>query len=115
MKPQGPGTRRQGLGTRDEGLGVLVFVALLGAAPAFAQAGAAARPASDSAQRSAPPALDLTAVSLPVPVAGRLVAITNATIMTASSGTIAKGTIVIRDGKIAAVGPDVAVPAGAKV
>ena len=62
-----------------------------------------------------PSTLDLTAVSLPVPPAGRLVAITNATIMTASKGTIQKGTIVIRDGKIAAVGADVTVPAGAKV
>jgi hypothetical protein len=61
------------------------------------------------------PALDLSAVSLPIPAAGRLVAITNATIMTASGATIPKGTIVIRDGKIAAVGADVAVPAGAKV
>ena len=60
---------------------------------------------------SAPPnapaqTLDLTAVSLPIPAAGKLVAITNATIMTASNGTIEKGTIVIRDGKIAAVGAD---------
>src|ERR671921_1064324 len=70
--------------------------------------------ATPPAQPNAP-ALDLTAVSLPVPAAGKLVAITNATIMTASNGTIQKGTIVIRDGKIAAVGADVAVPAGAKV
>ena len=43
-------------------------------------------------------------LSYPIPAAGRLVAITNATIMTASNGTIPKGTIVIRDGRIAAVG-----------
>jgi len=52
---------------------------------------------------------------MPVPPAGKLVAITNATIMTASNGTIPRGTIVIRDGKIAAVGANVAVPAGATV
>ncbi|MBW8838946.1 MAG: amidohydrolase family protein [Gemmatimonadetes bacterium] len=78
---------------------------LLAATSAFAQAG--------SAQQQQQ--LDLTAVSLPIPPAGKLVAITNATIMTASNGTIEKGTIVIRDGKIAAVGTDVQVPAGAKI
>src|SRR5687767_7869111 len=54
-------------------------------------------------------------LSYPIPPAGRLVAITNATIMTASKGTIANGTIVIRDGKIAAVGAGIPVPAGAQV
>jgi imidazolonepropionase-like amidohydrolase len=55
------------------------------------------------------------ALAVPVPRAARLVAVTNATIMTASRGTIARGTILIRDGKIAAVGADVTVPAGAEV
>jgi imidazolonepropionase-like amidohydrolase len=54
-------------------------------------------------------------LAYPIPPAARLVAITNATIMTASKGTIPKGTIVIRDGKIAAVGADVAVPNGAQL
>ncbi len=53
--------------------------------------------------------------AMPVPPVGRLVAITNATIMTASHGTIPHGTILIRDGRIAAVGADVQVPAGAQV
>jgi imidazolonepropionase-like amidohydrolase len=52
---------------------------------------------------------------MPIPPAATLVAITNATILTASHGTIENGTIVIRNGKIAAVGKDVAVPAGAQV
>jgi imidazolonepropionase-like amidohydrolase len=39
----------------------------------------------------------------------------NATILTVSHGTIENGSILIRDGKIAAVGPNVAVPAGAAV
>jgi len=43
------------------------------------------------------------------------VAITHATILTITHGTIQNGTIVIRDGKIAAVGTDVAVPSGATV
>ncbi len=54
-------------------------------------------------------------LAIPVPPAGRLVAITNATIMTASHGTIPRGTILIRDGRIAEVGPNVQVPAGAQV
>jgi len=54
-------------------------------------------------------------LSLPIPAAGTLVAITNATIITASHGTIEKGTILIRNGKIAALGKDVAVPAGAQL
>jgi imidazolonepropionase-like amidohydrolase len=53
--------------------------------------------------------------TMPIPPAAHLVAITNATILTVSHGTIPRGTIVIREGKIAAVGADVAVPAGAQV
>ena len=66
-------------------------------------------------QRPAPRDTATKRLSYPIPPAARLVAITNATIMTAAKGTIPKGTIVIRDGKIAAVGADVAVPAGAQV
>ncbi len=43
------------------------------------------------------------------------VAITNARIYTISGPVIERGTVVIRDGKIAAVGASVAVPAGARV
>ena len=53
--------------------------------------------------------------TMPIPPAAHLVAITNATILTVSHGTIPHGTVVIREGKIAAVGADVAVPAGAQV
>ncbi len=42
-------------------------------------------------------------------------ALTNARIETVTHGVIAKGTVVIRDGLIAAVGADVAVPADARV
>jgi imidazolonepropionase-like amidohydrolase len=62
---------------------------------------------------SARPALPT--LRMPIPPAGTLVAITNATILTASHGTIEQGTILIRNGKIAAIGKDVTVPAGAQV
>jgi len=42
-----------------------------------------------------------------------VVAIRNGTILTATRGTIANGTVLIRDGKIAAVGTNVSIPAGA--
>jgi imidazolonepropionase-like amidohydrolase len=54
-------------------------------------------------------------LSYPIPPAAKLVAITNATIMTAAKGTIPRGTVLIRDGKIAAVGSNVSVPNGAQV
>jgi imidazolonepropionase-like amidohydrolase len=44
-----------------------------------------------------------------------IVVIKDATILTVSHGNIAKGSILIRNGKIAEVGPTVAVPAGATV
>ena len=55
--------------------------------------------------------------SSPAPFpAGKPVAITGATILTVGpAGTIENGTLLIRDGKIAAVGKDVAVPEGAVV
>ncbi|MEX0691427.1 MAG: amidohydrolase family protein, partial [Gemmatimonadales bacterium] len=71
------------------------------------------RAARDTAAAPAAPA------TIPLPPAeiprGRLVAITNATILTAANGTIANGTIVIRDGRIAALGANVPVPNGATV
>ncbi len=73
--------------------------------------------AAPAAARQTPAGWDSTAgaLALPIPPAARLVAITNATIMTAAAGTIEKGTILIRDGKIAAVGANVTVPAGAEI
>ncbi|MEW6322719.1 MAG: amidohydrolase family protein [Acidobacteriota bacterium] len=48
--------------------------------------------------------------------AGRIVAITGGTVLTVTRGTIANGTVVLRDGRIAAVGgPDTAVPQGAEI
>ncbi len=79
----------------------------------------ALRAGSALAQQSAPTAAadpwNGTPLRIPVPAAAKLVAITNATILTASHGTIQNGTIIIRDGKIAAMGTNVAVPAGAQI
>jgi imidazolonepropionase-like amidohydrolase len=47
--------------------------------------------------------------------ADTVVAIRGATILTATKGTIANGTIVLRGGKIAAVGANVSIPAGAEI
>ena len=44
-----------------------------------------------------------------------VVAIRNGTIITATRGTIANGTVLVRDGKIAAVGTNVSIPDGADV
>jgi imidazolonepropionase-like amidohydrolase len=54
---------------------------------------------------------------LPVEAApGATLALVGGTLLTVSpQGTIEKGTILVRDGKIAALGKDVAVPAGARV
>jgi imidazolonepropionase-like amidohydrolase len=55
-------------------------------------------------------------VSPPPLPAGKAVAITGGTVLTAGpQGAIAPGTVLIRDGRIAAVGKDVAVPEGAAV
>jgi imidazolonepropionase-like amidohydrolase len=44
-----------------------------------------------------------------------VIAITHATILTVTRGTVTDGTVVLRDGRIAAVGAHVAVPDGARV
>jgi len=71
-----------------------------------------------SAQQAAPAvqaSASLEPLALAAPPAGTLVAITNANIMTATRGNIMNGTILIRNGKIAEVGTNVTVPAGARV
>src|SRR3954469_17647727 len=58
----------------------------------------------------------LTALAVaPAAVPAQDVAIRNATIITIANGDIENGTIVVRNGKIAAVGKNVAVPAGVRV
>ena len=63
-------------------------------------------------------ALLFLASSVWVPAADQdpgVIVIRDATILTASHGTIAKGSVLIRDGKIAEVGPAVVVPPGATI
>jgi len=56
------------------------------------------------------------AAAIAAPAAAETVAVTNARILTAGpAGEIARGTVVLRDGKIAAVGAGAQVPAGARV
>ncbi len=93
-------------------IGGLTAACALVASTAMAQSGGAAAPPAATPNDGWTGA---GALNMPIPPAAKLVAITNATILTASHGTIEKGTIIIRDGKIAAVGADVAVPAGAQV
>ena len=87
----------------DFQLGILSAAAF---APASTSAaGASARPAPAAPAR----------VAAPVPATGDAVAITNARILPVSGPAIERGTIVIRGGRIAAVGASVAVPSGARV
>jgi imidazolonepropionase-like amidohydrolase len=60
-------------------------------------------------------ALLLAAAAAPPAGTAQDLAIRNATILTVTQGTIENGTIVVRNGRIAAVGADVAVPAGMRV
>lgn len=99
--------RNMGDGRREMATSALAILLL--STTALAQGG----PAGPGAQ--APSAATTAPFTMPVPPAGRLVAITNATIMTASHGTIQRGTVLIRDGRITAVGENVDVPAGAQV
>jgi imidazolonepropionase-like amidohydrolase len=58
----------------------------------------------------------LSALLAAAPAAGETTAIVGATVLTVSkAGNLDKATVLIRDGKIAAVGADVKVPAGARV
>lgn len=60
--------------------------------------------------------LAVLAAAIASPAVAQTVAVTNARILTAGpAGEIASGTVVLRDGKIAAVGAGVAIPAGAQV
>jgi imidazolonepropionase-like amidohydrolase len=62
-------------------------------------------------------ALALSAVSIvsAAPAMAQDVAIRNATVLTVANGTIENATVVVRDGKITAVGRDVQVPQGVRV
>jgi imidazolonepropionase-like amidohydrolase len=55
------------------------------------------------------------AVAVALPAQAATVAIVNARILNPGAAEIASGTVLIRDGKVAAVGADIAAPAGAQV
>lgn len=61
-----------------------------------------------------PASLVLVAAFAAAPASGQTVAIVGGTVHTVSGPDIPNGTVLIRDGRIAAVGPAVEVPAGAK-
>ena len=80
-------------------------------APAAPGTPAAQAPGQGKGLVPAPP----PARPLPPPTEGPAIAIINARIHPVTSASIAKGTILIRGNRIAAVGADVAVPQGARV
>ncbi|HEX2059641.1 MAG TPA: amidohydrolase, partial [Thermoanaerobaculia bacterium] len=57
----------------------------------------------------------LAALALALPLFAEDTLIRNATILTITNGTIANGSVLIRNGKIAAVGTNVTAPANARV
>ena len=59
--------------------------------------------------------LSVALLCVPTILAAQDVAIRNATLITIARGDIANGTIVVRGGKITAIGPNVAIPAGMRV
>jgi imidazolonepropionase-like amidohydrolase len=83
-----------------------------GAQPAVASADSAPRRRRAAAEVG--PLVPMTDDRGPY-AANRVTLIRNATILTVTNGTIENGSILIRDGKIAAVGKDVAAPAGATI
>ena len=61
-------------------------------------------------------AVALATLAIGAPAHAATVAITNARVLTAGpGGEIANGTVVVRDGKIVAIGAGLAAPAGAQV
>ena len=84
------------------------------ACAAFVSCGVAAALAQGPPAAARPGAQRAPARSLPV-APSETVAITNARVLPVSGPPIDRGTVIIRAGKIAAVGASVAVPAGARV
>ena len=96
--------------------------AVVTTSPAWAQAGAARPPAPDTAKKPA----SYVAGALSTPNAdpfpstykareSRPTAITNVTILTGTGARIERGTVVLMNGRITAVGANIAAPAGATV
>lgn len=75
------------------------------------------RPAASQAAAPLPKGLDPAAAKDPFPssyrpLPGRAVALVGATVLTGTGAQVDNGTVLIRDGRIAAVSPGLAVPAG---
>ena len=87
----------------------------LGILPTFAPAAGATGAAAGATVGKPAPAVVPPGAAARVPAAGDAIAITNARILPVSGPAIERGTIVIRGGRIAAVGANVTVPAGARV
>lgn len=60
-------------------------------------------------------AISLAVAATPPPDAPAVILIQNATVLTVTKGTIEHGSVLIKDGKIAEVGPDIKAPSGAQV
>jgi imidazolonepropionase-like amidohydrolase len=87
------------------------------AATAMVAACSTARPATPSASASTSPS---TPASVPFPSTyapqpSQTTLIRNATILTAAGPAIANGSVLLRDGKVAQVGPNITAPSGATV
>jgi imidazolonepropionase-like amidohydrolase len=98
----------------------LAFVALAGSGAIAGKPTPDPAPAKTEAPKPLPPGLDPEANPDPYPSTYRptpspMVAIINADILDAGAPEIPRGTLLMADGKIVAVGPAVAVPEGAKV
>lgn len=70
---------------------------------------------SNRRSRAALAAATLAMAAMPGTLAAQDVAIRNATILTITNGDIQNGTVVVRNGKITAVGANVSIPAGIRV
>jgi imidazolonepropionase-like amidohydrolase len=89
---------------------------LQGAAAAFVIAWSAlALPAAQQAQPQSAPVVPNAYASTYKPFPSRTTVITNATILTAAGPVIERGSILLQDGKVAGVGPNVTAPADAVV
>ena len=102
----------------DKGLSseAALRAATLGAAEALALAETTGSLEAGKADKAADKPLPPLPVAPPPFPAGKTVAITGSTVLTLGpQGEIANGTLLIRDGKIVAVGRDLAVPEGAVV
>ena len=99
MRPGADGC--EGVRTGAKGVGILTLPMSSPAARLLLAVSVAAVAGHDSVSSQSPPT--------------GVVAITNATVLTVTRGTIERGTVLVRDGRIAAVGADLAVPGDATV